>query len=99
MSEIKCKEDVFQRELYQLIFYLQGNDYSSTTRRDMLEDVLTNLCTDHCLDRQTHLRGVKNLLAKYRSSEQKKMIRDSLESIPTNIDEVIGSVNLVFWIK
>lgn len=96
MLDDHSKEDVFQKELYKLIYYLQASEYSSTTRRDMLEDVITNLKEQGCLEEETHFKGISNLLEEYKGSEK---VRFSLSSLPTRIDPDIGLVNLIFWVK
>ena len=97
MSKNISKEEVYQRELYKLIFYLQDNDYSDVTRRDMLEGVLTSLSNEGCLLHELHSRGIENVLMKYKNKSCEDMVRTSLESLPTKVDETIGAVNLVFW--
>lgn len=90
------KEEVFQRELYKLIYYLQDSEYGHTTRRDMLEEVMTNLHNEGCLTNEFHSRGLSNLMKNYNDREN---VKTSMSELPTKIDEVLGIVNLIFWVK
>lgn len=96
MADSRAKEDIFQRELYKLIYYLQDSEYSHSTRRDMLEDVMNVLFEEGCLNAQFHTRGIKNLLEVYNGN---KAVEKSLNSLPTCLDETLKTINLIFWVK
>ncbi len=97
-----CENKIFQRNLYTLLSYLSGwgevRDYSSTTRRDMIESVLQDLYENNLLSDEIHEEGITSILEKNKKINRDSEIINCLNNMPRIPSEIIDGFDAIFWV-
>ena len=96
------KSNIFQRNLYILLSYLSGwgevRDFSSTTRRDMIESILEDLNDYNLLSDEIHEEGVKSVVERFNNRTGQDGIVSCLESMPRQPTEIVNEFDAVSWV-
>jgi len=92
----------YQKALYYLFYYISGwggCDFSSTTRRDVIEGVLDDLLAAGLLSESTHTTGVKSVVSDFEEHPATQRLENFLNSMPREIDDDLGHINAFPWVK